>query len=130
MAEQGKEFAYVSIIISGPDLDPDEISGLLPEITPAHTHRKGDPRKSPPGRDVAVHPYDSGVWILRSSLPETASLEDHLVQLLGMLDERELEIKALSNQWRIFFNCDLWGPSGFEIPARLLIRIGAMGADF
>jgi hypothetical protein len=120
----------VSFIISGPDLDPDKVSGWLAGLTPTHTHRRGDARKSPPGRDIVVQPYDSGMWMLRSSLPESAPLPDQLAQLLTQLEKFQADVKALSAEGRVYFNCEMWGPTGLELPADLLARMGALGADF
>ena len=130
MAEKKGDFAYVSFIVSGPDLNPDEVSAALGGLAATHTHHRGDARKSPPGRDIVVHPYDDGMWMLRSSLPESAPMIDQIGQLLGLLEKHQAAIHLLSGQGKVSFTCELWGPTGFALPADLLARIGGLGAEF
>jgi len=130
MPEKNEHTAYVTFSISAPDLDPDEISALLVDVTPTHTHHQGDMPQASPRSSAAPSPYKHGMWSLRSGLPPDEPLEAHLEQLLSTLEVHQPEIKSLSAKNRVYFGCDLFGPIGLDLSADTLTRMGSLGATF
>lgn len=68
--------------IMAEDLNPTEISDLL-GLTPDHAHSQGSPRIGKSGRQYSN--FKEGLWELRSRLPLSNSLADHLTALIDVL---------------------------------------------
>jgi hypothetical protein len=69
---------YVSFILRGRDLDPDEITDST-GLTPSRAFRLGDPK---PRTGI---PHERGAWILESGLGESDEFHDHLDALLARM---------------------------------------------
>ena len=117
---------YVSFVISGLELEPDEVSRLL-GIKPDYSHRKGDVKKSSRSDDTLIR--KNGHWSLRSKLSDYESLEVHLCALLDRLKGKEAAIKSLAEENEIGFGCDLWETIGVELPAHILRSIADFNAS-
>jgi len=63
--------------VVGEDVDPEQITRLL-GCAPTEAHRKGEPATK-----VGQGVRRSGAWLLESRLPRTASLDEHIGELLG-----------------------------------------------
>lgn len=127
------ELFDASFRIIGDNLDTELVSSLL-EIKPDHAHRKGEfnSRKNKLGKIVLGPKYKTGIWSINSNLPETSTLEEHLVSLLDRLEPVSDKILQLSAEgYRIdifcgyFFNHGFNG--GFDISPLVLTRMGKMG---
>jgi hypothetical protein len=119
------ERCYVSFVISGLELDPDEISKLL-GIRPDHSHRKGDVKQLRSDKTIT---RKNGNWSLRSKLSDYEPLEMHLDALLDRLKGKEAVIKALAEENEIRFGCDLWEAIGVELPAHIIRGIADFNAS-
>lgn len=117
------------------ELDTDKINSLL-GIKPDHSHKKGDAnnRRSKSGKLIVGPVYKTGLWSINSTLPETSSLEEHLISLLDRLDPVGGTIKQLSAEgYRVdifcgyFFKPGVQG--GFDISPNTLERMGKMGVN-
>jgi hypothetical protein len=120
------ERCYVSFVISGLELEPDEVSRLL-GIKPDHSHRKGDVKKSSRSDNTLIR--KKGNWSLRSKLSDYEPLEMHLDALMDRLKGKEAAIKALAEENEIRFGCDLYETIGVELPAHMLRRIADFNAS-
>jgi len=117
-----------SLRLVGDDLEP----GLVTEklgITPESAHRKGDVVLS---RGVPRGHRPTGVWIMRSKLPDSASLDQHLKALLTVLEPKASAIQELKDKgYATEFYCGLfldhWN-RGTTLSPKTLGRIAALGA--
>jgi Domain of unknown function (DUF4279) len=119
----------VTFRVMSTELDPDAVSTAL-QLTPSYFHKRGDQRIGKSGRRYSD--YSAGLWALQSSGPETATLDDHLSDLLNMLRDRARSIHSLSTSgYRIdifvgVFGEDL-GNLGFSISAEIIREISVLG---
>jgi hypothetical protein len=115
-----------SFRLIGTSLHPPTVSRLL-GLTPSHAHAKGDlvSRQS-----SARHP--TGVWLIHSPLPDTASLREQLSVLLEATSEHASELLHLEDsELRADFPCGihLTGDSAvLEFDAATLRRIADVNA--
>ena len=90
---------YAGFELFGTELNPDEVTGLV-GITPSRAWRIGDPQRPPiPG----VH-KNSG-WILKSDLPLSAYLDDHVMWVLERLRPSWSEFARLGAQYEAIISC-------------------------
>lgn len=80
---QSKQRAAASLTIASAALRPGEITRLL-KIEPSETHEAGE-RMSRRNPRSAL--YSQHLWILRSNLPERASLADHVSAILEKIEQ-------------------------------------------
>jgi len=83
-----------SLRITGKDLDPEEISGLL-GLTPTTSHRRGDPHIGKKGRYAD---YPEGFWALESPVRENKPLKEHLRYLKNQLTGKEQTLADLRSR--------------------------------
>jgi hypothetical protein len=119
--------------IIGDELDPDYINSLL-KINPDHAHKKGETnnRKSKSGKVIVGPAYKTGVWTINSTLPETSSLEEHLLSLIGKLQPVGEKIRHLSEEgFRVDIYCGYFlkhgFQGGFEIGTDIMETLSKMG---
>jgi Domain of unknown function (DUF4279) len=88
--------------VIGPGLDPDRISELL-GCAPSGSHKAGDPvSKDGRGR------RSEGSWRLKSTLPESAALDDHLSNVLDRVSSDLAVWRELTNRYRADVFCGLF----------------------
>lgn len=114
----------LSFRVSGPHLDPDEVSRLL-ALEPHHQHRRGDARSSP-----RYAPYRTGLWTWQTSLPETEPLEAHLSLFLDTFEPKAEALKQLQESgWEMDLFLGVFGRPvnfGFSLAPDHLYRIGKL----
>lgn len=113
----------VSLRIFGDDLDPDGVSALLGGV-PTRSHRTGD------ALDGDVLPAPTGAWVLDSSLPDTAEIEEHVSELLAKLTGDVDEWGTLSARFAVDVRCELEVGElgeGFDLSPRLAAALGKRG---
>jgi uncharacterized protein DUF4279 len=130
MSSESTYGAYVSFRIFAPRLNPDEVIALLNGIIPTHTHRDGEMRKKSSRSAITPTSYTHGMWSITSTLSHDQPLEAHLDHLLTILEPKEAVIRELAMRATVDFVCDMWGVQGFELPALILQRMGALGVKF
>ncbi|KJS16094.1 MAG: hypothetical protein VR69_10865 [Peptococcaceae bacterium BRH_c4b] len=82
-----EQWFKVSFRISGDILEPSEISDII-GIEPSESHKKGDANigLSKKGKLIHYAPHRTGLWIIKSGLEETNSLEEHILWLFEKLE--------------------------------------------
>lgn len=110
------------------DLKPLEISTFL-GLTPSHVHERGDPRVGDSGRRYSD--YSEGLWELRSTLNESAPLDEHLRALLLILRDRGSllqDLRASGHVLDIFAGVFAEGGNAtVTLDAGLLRELGELG---
>jgi hypothetical protein len=119
MNPENRTYAYFSLI--EPDFDPAEITRRL-GIEPSDSWRKGDP-----------HPKIFGAyrkfsrWSLKSRLPASANLKDHVVDVLDQMDAKKESFCSVLSEFKgelqLVGYFELHYP-GFGLPASSTERIG------
>jgi hypothetical protein len=116
-------------------LDTDQITSLL-GIKPDHSHQKGESnnRRSKSGKIIIGPAHRTGIWSISSHLPETSSLEKHLISLLDRLNPVGDRVKLLSSEgYRVDIFCGYFFKQGvqggFDINPEVLERMGKMGIN-
>jgi hypothetical protein len=117
------EYTVVSFRIFNPDLDPINVSQEL-ELTPEHMHNRGDFPKGNP----RYAPYKHGMWILRSKLPGQKPLDEHLKDILSVLEPKKEIILKLAKSNTVDFYCSLFEQNGFNLSPEILAGISDIGA--
>lgn len=119
--------------IIGDNLDPEQITSLL-GIDPDYSHKKGEAnnRKNKLGKIIVGTPHKTGIWTINSDLPETSTLEEHIVSLLVRLDSAHDKIRQLSKEgYRVDIYCGHFlkhgYQGGFDVSPEVLERMGKMG---
>lgn len=125
----------VSFRVTGDELEPSEISKIL-EMEPTISHKKGDANMglSKKGKVINYAPHRTGLWSLESGLPETNSLEKHILWLVERLDPVKNRIGELAKgKYKIEFFCGYFfsnhTQAGIELSSITLERINGLGAD-
>lgn len=118
------QLTLVSFRIFAPGLNPQSVTEKL-GIEPDHMHLEGDyPRGNP-----KYSAYKQGMWLLRSKLGSSDSVEKHLEHLLSILEPKRDAIISLSTSADVNFSFDLFNLRGFQLSAQLLGRIADLGAS-
>jgi hypothetical protein len=80
----------------GDVVDPSRVAAVT-SIPDGSGHKKGERRisRTKSGKEIDQPPWESGLWHLKSPLPENSELESHLIWLLNILEPRLQEIKSL-----------------------------------
>jgi hypothetical protein len=104
-----------------------DISAAL-ELTPSDSHDIGEPRSH---RDP--RPWGHVHWGLRSDLPDTATLEEHLSHICDRLQLRAAALQALLDSgyeldWFCFVETGN-GQGGVSLSAGLLQRLAALPVE-
>jgi hypothetical protein len=105
----------VSLRIFGDDLDPEGVSALLGG-EPSWGHSRGD------AIDGDSLPAATGSWVLETSLPENAELEDHIAGMFAKLTGDIDEWATLTTRFSADVRCVLVagsGREGFDLSPRL-----------
>lgn len=120
--EDGFSKTTATLRICGEDLKPEEITRLV------GTEPTGAWEKGAPGYKGSPRPQ--GMWMLESSVVQSASMEAHLAELLSKTSSSKEIWQDLCSR----FECDLfvgaWMDSDnavFSLPPRLLEQIGQRG---
>ena len=114
----------VSLRVFGDGLEPDEVSALLGN-QPTRFHRKGDKSR---GNNSAVEP--TGAWILDSTLPEKAEIEEHVESLLALISNDSDEWGSLTSRYSASILCSVFlnqYNEGFELSPRLAASLSERG---
>jgi hypothetical protein len=122
--------ARVSFRLWSDSLDPDPVTARL-SISPTEAGAIGEVwtgRRS--GREFR---RPTGTWSLKSTLPDAASLDEHLTQLLDQLHPKASVIRGfLAQGWSADFFCGLfldhWN-EGTELGPSTLGRIADLGVQ-
>jgi len=87
--ETNRQYAYFSLF---GDFDPEDITRLV-GVAPGELWRKGDihPRRR--------HERKQSHWSLRSRLPETADLEQHIFDVLSQMEESATAFQDVSSKF-------------------------------
>jgi hypothetical protein len=115
--------------IMGADLDPEAISSRL-NFKPDQSHRRGDPNYGKSGRRYSD--FSEGLWSVKSNLPDTDPLDDHLAFLIDKLRGRASVLNELQQQG---YRTDVYvgafgeetGNLGFSISNASLRALGDLG---
>lgn len=113
----------VRLRIFGDDLDPEGVSALLGGV-PTSSCRKGDPL------DGDALPAATGAWVLETSLPDSAEIEDHVTELFGRLTTDPDEWAAVTSQFAVDIRCELEtgdAGEGFDLSPRLAGALAERG---
>jgi hypothetical protein len=84
-----------TIRIFGPEVDPDEVSGLL-GLKPTSGHRRSEPHFGRGGRRYADRA--GGLWALDSPLGRDRPLREHLYELRFLLQGKEIALRELRHR--------------------------------
>lgn len=107
---------WVVFIISGRDLNPEEINQIL-QIKPDK---------------VKVNEYDGTVsWQINSSLEGKKELIEHIEDILRKIYPTRKNILHLSKRFKTQIICNIEGKNTnfIEIPSRYLAILGSLGID-
>lgn len=118
----------VTLRLMGADLEPQEVTLAL-GLEASSSHRRGDVRKNRAGREYSA--YTEGLWELHSTLEATASLDQHLRSLLGLLRGRHEVIRKLRDEGlRADLLIGIFGSDsnvGFGVSPESLAEIAELG---
>jgi hypothetical protein len=112
------------------DLVPFEVTERL-GITPSLAYVKGEIWKI---GQRSGRPYvgRTGMWQLRTTLPDTSALDEHIRSLLKLLLPRASEIRAFVDRgYKADFSCGIFlehDNEGTELEAETVAGIAALGA--
>jgi len=130
--------AFATLRFAGDDLDPDEISAVLP-VTPTRAHRKGEEFEAGPNAGT-LHGR-TGIWFLATDqLVSSDELGDHLAFVQKLLypgpsdDRRVAKLRDILGRAhaRAHITCFWHGDPGEpapQIPARFKSAIEPLSAD-
>lgn len=106
---------WVVFVISGRDLNPEEINQIL-QIKPDR---------------VKFNEYDGTVsWQINSSLEGKKELLDHIEDILKKIYHTRKNILHLSKRFKVQIICNVDKNTNFiEIPSRYLAILGSLGID-
>ena len=113
----------MSLRIFGDDLEPEGVSALLGGV-PTYSHLTGD------SIDGDALPAPTGAWVLDSSLPDTAEIEEHVAALFGKLTSDLDEWATLSSRFAVDVRCELEAcdpGDGFDLSPRLTASLAERG---
>ncbi|MCE9498904.1 MAG: DUF4279 domain-containing protein [Leptospira sp.] len=117
--------SWALLVISGPELNPDEITRRL-NVSPDYFHTKSTP---------AIKPgiENTGHWQINSKLEGELPLETHLWSLLKRLALARLELKRISKEYKVSLYTTVEfadeSTEGISLGSRLLLLIGGLGID-
>lgn len=117
-----KNWNKVSFRISSLEFSLSEITNTLSK-SPTESKEKGQ-LMSP--RNPNSQRMDRNMWILRSGLPDNATLEKHLNNLLAFIESKQKELNILKEKCDldIFCGLSLKGTQGsFSISSEIIRRI-------
>jgi len=103
----------VSFTLTGVDLDPEEVTRLA-GLRPTKTWRLGDVIRPP-----AILRYRHSGWRLKSALPPSASLREHLNSLLGQLEPSWEVARQLGRRYYAEIACVVYSRGGDRPEIRL-----------
>jgi|LSQX01.3.fsa_nt_gb hypothetical protein len=129
-----QEYFKVTFRIMGDELEPSKISILL-GISPHQSHKKGEPNtsKTKKGKIVSYSPFNSGLWLINSNLPESSCLEDHINSILTCLEPVKDKLKQLSyDGYKMDIYCGYFTgeQAGFNLNNLVLQRMANLNVDF
>lgn len=132
MFEEFKEKTsnHVSFVIYDFECLPDEITKKL-GIEPTETRIKGEIRIIGKKKIKIKRVNKENSWHLKSDLPLTAPVENHLVNLLKKLKPRKQKITEINQKYYAEFSCALYfreANPGIHIDEKLLKEIGKLNA--
>ncbi len=90
---------YAVFGLCGTDLDPDRLTPLI-GITPTRTFRIGDPLTRP-----AIGVCKQSGWVLKSDLPLSADLENHVKDVIERLQPGWAALVELGSRYEAHFSC-------------------------
>jgi hypothetical protein len=130
--------AFVTLRFAGDDLDPQEISAVLP-ITPTRAHRKGEEFVA--GQHAGTLRGRTGIWFLATDkLVHSDNLADHLAFVHGLLYPEPSDVSRITRlgdilghtHARAHITC-FWhgnpGETAPQIPDRFKSAIEPLAAD-
>ncbi len=118
----------VSFRVMSKELAPEVVTEAL-NLTPSQAHRRGDPHFGPSG--ARYSDYSEGLWSLRSQLPRTAPLDEHLASLAEVLVSRAAAVRTLALEHRLDLFIGVFGDGtgnfGFGISGEVLQSLAQLG---
>ncbi|MDX1960476.1 MAG: DUF4279 domain-containing protein [Leptospiraceae bacterium] len=113
--------SWACLVLSGKDLDPDIVTQKL-KLKPDYSHKA---HKTDAGVEV------SGFWQLNSTLAETESLENHLMDLLKRLASVRGELKSFLENTDSHFYTSVEHSTvvtdGVILSPRIMMLLGNLG---
>jgi hypothetical protein len=99
-----------SFRVMGPTVDPVVVSEVL-GLEPHKSHKAGSIRVDV--IDRVYPPFKEGLWLISSTVPEDASLNEHLEDLLSHIQKSKVQIWKLKDLgYRIDLFIGLFGTGG------------------
>jgi hypothetical protein len=92
--------------LTGPDLDPEHVTHKT-GLAPSKTWRAGDLIQKP-----ATIRYEHSGWRLKSQLPPSAGIEEHIRWLIERLAPSWEALKELGGRYRSEFSCTVYSYGG------------------
>jgi Domain of unknown function (DUF4279) len=116
--------------VTGDDLDPEVVSRLL-NLEPDQYHRKGDPNVGRSGRRYGD--FVEGLWLKKSTVEETHSLDEHLNDIASKLQGRETALQELEKRgWQSDIFIGVFGVGDndvFRIAPQTQKRLAALSLE-
>lgn len=123
---------HISFRIYDDILDPMEITEMLC-IEPEISHKKGDSNTSisKKGKLIKYSPYNSGMWSISSKEAENAIIEEHINNLLELLEPSKDKLAELFNRgYKMDLFCGLFAKGcsqpGLDIDSSTMRRLGEL----
>lgn len=116
---------HVALLISGDDLDPDEMTALLGQV-PTSSHRKGDVIS------VTGRLGRSGMWRLAADVSIPGALEAQIDDLLNSVTLDLDRWRAIKARYHIELFCGLFMKQtneGLSLSPTLLARVAERGIE-
>jgi hypothetical protein len=126
------EESVAALRITGDDLDPDEISGLLGG-RPSKTHRKGDRGSHIVGPKVhGIATAESGMWTLEAARREPEDMDAQVWEILHGLTSDLGVWRSITARYRVDLFCGLFFSdtyAGLSLSPRSLAYLGERGIE-
>ena len=97
---------YAAFILTGSDLDPDQITAQL-GITPSRTWRTGDLVME----RASIRHKNNG-WSVKSDIPMSEDLEEHVEMVLQRLKPAWKSLRKLSTRYTALIDCVVYSHGG------------------
>jgi hypothetical protein len=118
----------VSLVLRDFDGSPDEITRIL-GISPSTSGARGDPERTRSGQ-ITSRLYRHSFWIIRSTLPSSATFEQHVRALLDAVEPITKRLREIGPPTLNQIYCSVI-PDGavpmFELQNETLLRLADTG---
>lgn len=116
--------SWAALVISGKNLDIDEISEIL-KNEPDYFHSS---LKDPKTKEAIP-----AIWQLNSKLPDDQILESHLWEILKKIASSRDELRKIAKRHTVTFYCSIektdMNTKGFKLSPRIMTLLGSLGVS-